>query len=139
MSTSNEKVSSNSKQIVSNIPESALSEQSISPESKKCFEQYQKIAANAVRERLVSKQKTVVSQQPATTTVSQAIVEMLEKMGVEYAFGVSGGAIAPMWHTLQHSAIEVLHFRHEAGAAFAATEAYFAKDKPVVVLSLIHI
>ena len=124
-----------SNEIVSDRSESALSEQSISPESKKCFEQYQKIATNAVKERLVSNHKTVVSQQPATTTVSQAIVEMLEKMGVEYAFGVSGGAIAPMWHTLQHSAIEVLHFRHEAGAAFAATEAYFAKDKPVVVFT----
>jgi acetolactate synthase-1/2/3 large subunit len=29
----------------------------------------------------------------------------------------------------------VLHFRHEAGAAFAATEAYFASDRPVVVFT----
>ena len=69
------------------------------------------------------------------TSVSQAIVKMLEDMGVKYAFGVSGGAIAPMWHALQHSAIKVLHFRHEAGAAFAATEAYFASDAPVVVFT----
>ncbi|WP_245587563.1 thiamine pyrophosphate-dependent enzyme [Cylindrospermum stagnale] len=53
---------------------------------------------------------------------------MLEEMGVQYAFGVSGGAIVPLWHALQHSSIRVLHFRHEAGAAFAATEAYFASD-----------
>ncbi len=69
------------------------------------------------------------------TSVSQAIVKMLEDMGVKYAFGVSGGAIAPMWHALQHSSIKVMHFRHEAGAAFAATEAYFASDDPVVVFT----
>ncbi|GAB1542269.1 acetolactate synthase large subunit [Scytonema sp. NUACC21] len=56
-------------------------------------------------------------------------------MGVQYAFGVSGGAIAPIWHALQHSSIKVLHFRHEAGAAFAATEAYFASGRPVVVFT----
>ncbi|MEO0845812.1 MAG: thiamine pyrophosphate-binding protein [Cyanobacteria bacterium J06648_1] len=70
-----------------------------------------------------------------TVSVSQAVVTMLEEMGVKYAFGVSGGAIAPMWHALQHSEIEVKHFRHEAGAAFAATEAYFASDEPVVVFT----
>ncbi|MEM7594030.1 MAG: thiamine pyrophosphate-binding protein, partial [Cyanobacteria bacterium P01_A01_bin.83] len=69
--------------------------------------------------------------------VSQAVVKMLEDMGVKHAFGVSGGAIAPMWHALQHSNIEVMHFRHEAGAAFAATEAYFASEDeaPVVIFT----
>ncbi|MEM8718722.1 MAG: thiamine pyrophosphate-dependent enzyme [Cyanobacteria bacterium P01_G01_bin.39] len=67
--------------------------------------------------------------------VSQAVVKMLEGMGVKHAFGVSGGAIAPMWHALQHSSIKVMHFRHEAGAAFSATEAYFANDEPVVVFT----
>jgi acetolactate synthase-1/2/3 large subunit len=66
-------------------------------------------------------------------SVASVIVKMLEEMGVQYAFGVSGGAIVPLWHALQHSSIQVLHFRHEAGAAFAATEAYFASDRPVVV------
>lgn len=68
-------------------------------------------------------------------SVASAIVKMLENMGVQYAFGISGGAIGPLWHTLQHSSIQVLHFRHEAGAAFAATEAYFASDRPVVVFA----
>ncbi|ARV62780.1 acetolactate synthase [Nostocales cyanobacterium HT-58-2] len=68
-------------------------------------------------------------------SVASIVVKMLEDMGVQYAFGVSGGAIAPMWHALQHSSIQVLHFRHEAGAAFAATEAYFASGRPVVVFT----
>jgi acetolactate synthase I/II/III large subunit len=73
--------------------------------------------------------------QPASVSVAEAVVKMLEEMGVQYAFGVSGGAIAPIWHALQHSSIRVLHFRHEAGAAFAATEAYFVSDRPVVVFT----
>jgi isopropylmalate/homocitrate/citramalate synthase len=68
---------------------------------------------------------------------------MLEDMGVQYAFGVSGGAIAsgggfriaPLWHALQHSDIRVLHIHHETGAAFAATEAYFASGCPVVAFT----
>ena len=68
-------------------------------------------------------------------TVAATVVKMLEDLGVLHAFGVSGGAIAPFWATLTHSSIEVLHFRHEAGAAFAATEAYFANGQPVVVFT----
>ena len=68
-------------------------------------------------------------------TVGEAIVKILEALGVHYAFGVSGGGIAPLWATLDRSKIEVLHFRHESGAAFAATEAYFASEYPVVVFT----
>lgn len=75
------------------------------------------------------------SQQGAPISVASAVVKMLEDMGVQYAFGVSGGAIAPLWHALQDSSIQVLHFRHEAGAAFAAVEAYFASGRPVVVFT----
>nr|WP_225894025.1 ScyA-related TPP-binding enzyme [Atlanticothrix silvestris] len=75
------------------------------------------------------------SQELESISVASAIVKMLEDLGVQYAFGVSGGAIAPIWHTLQHSSIKLRHFRHEAGAAFAATEAYFASGRPVVVFA----
>ncbi|MDZ8106387.1 MAG: ScyA-related TPP-binding enzyme [Nostoc sp. DedQUE12a] len=67
--------------------------------------------------------------------VAEAVVKILENLGVEYAFGLSGGAIAPLWAALHQSSIQMLHFRHEAGAAFAATEAYFASDRPVVVFT----
>lgn len=63
------------------------------------------------------------------------MVKILEDMGVQYAFGVSGGAIAPVWAALHQSSIQVLHFRHEAGAAFAAIEAHFASDRPVVIFT----
>ncbi|GAX38426.1 ScyA-related TPP-binding enzyme [Nodularia sp. NIES-3585] len=68
-------------------------------------------------------------------TVSQAVVKILEDLGVRRAFGVSGGAIAPFWATLTHSSIEVVHFRHEAGAAFAATEASLANGEPIAVFT----
>jgi len=68
-------------------------------------------------------------------SVAKTVVKMLVEMGVKYAFGVSGGAIAPLWAELQHSEIQVLHFRHEAGAAFAAVEASLASNRPVVVFS----
>ena len=74
-------------------------------------------------------------QQSAPVSVASLVVKMLEDMGVQYAFGVSGGAIAPLWAELQHSSLQVLHFRHEAGAAFAAVEAYFSSGRPVVVFT----
>jgi acetolactate synthase-1/2/3 large subunit len=54
---------------------------------------------------------------------------------VSHAFGVSGGAIASLWGALSASEIKVVHFRHETGAAFAAIEAYFATNAPVVVFT----
>ncbi|MEH2333324.1 scytonemin biosynthesis protein ScyA [Nostoc sp.] len=70
-----------------------------------------------------------------TLSVADAIAQMLENLGVSYAFGVAGGAMASLWGALSNSSIEVLNFRHEAGAAFAATEAYFASDRPTVVFT----
>jgi acetolactate synthase I/II/III large subunit len=75
----------------------------------------------------------IYSVQHTPVSIASVIVKMLEEIGVQYAFGVSGGAIVPLWHALQHSSIRVLHFRHESGAAFAATEAYFANGVPIVV------
>ncbi|MFB2972138.1 thiamine pyrophosphate-dependent enzyme [Aerosakkonema sp. BLCC-F183] len=71
----------------------------------------------------------------AGESVAEAVVKMLEGLGVKYAFGVSGGAIAPMWAALENSSIQVIHFRHESGATFAATEAYFASGDPVAVFT----
>jgi thiamine pyrophosphate-dependent acetolactate synthase large subunit-like protein len=68
-------------------------------------------------------------------TVSRAIVEALADLGVRHAFGVSGGAIAAFWAALSDSAIDVVHFRHETGAAFAAIEAHFVSNNPVVVFT----
>ncbi|MGJ5672200.1 MAG: ScyA-related TPP-binding enzyme [Nostochopsis sp.] len=75
------------------------------------------------------------SESSTSLLVAEAVVKVLEELGLLYAFGVSGGAIAPLWGALHNSSLQVLHFRHEAGAAFAATEAYFASDRPVVVFT----
>jgi len=69
------------------------------------------------------------------TTVAEGLVQHLADLGVEQAFGVSGGAIAMAYDALVESSIDVHHFRHEAGAAFAAAEAYFASGKPTVVFA----
>jgi thiamine pyrophosphate-dependent acetolactate synthase large subunit-like protein len=66
---------------------------------------------------------------------SEALAEFLTAVGVRYAFGVSGGAIAAIWGALSASDIKVVHFRHETGAAFAAIEAHFVTDAPVVVFA----
>lgn len=68
-------------------------------------------------------------------SIGEALVTMLENMGVQYAFGVSGGGIGPLWAMLEQSTIQVLHFRHETGAAFAAIESYFASGQPTVVFT----
>ena len=68
-------------------------------------------------------------------SVAETVVAMLRSLDVSAAFGVSGGAIAPIWAALSQSDIPVLHFRHESGAAFAAAESYFASGRPVVVFT----
>lgn len=78
---------------------------------------------------------------PSTTlqetqpTVAQALVATLVELGVEFAFGVFGGAIAPFCQALSQSPIRLIHCRHEAGAAFAAIEASLASGRPSVVVA----
>lgn len=75
------------------------------------------------------------NQSSASLTVAEAVVKMLEELGVSYAFGVAGGAMASLWGSLSNSLMQVLNFRHEGGAAFAAAEAYFATGRPAVVFT----
>ncbi len=77
----------------------------------------------------------VPRQESGESTVVAALVEHLASLGVEQAFGVSGGGIALFFDALTESRIKLRHFRHETGAAFAAAEAYFASKKPTVVFA----
>ncbi len=70
----------------------------------------------------------------APHTVAEAIAYGMRELGVVHACGVSGGAQALLWAALSKH-LDVLHFRHESGAAFAATEAYFAGNRPVAVFA----
>jgi len=68
-------------------------------------------------------------------TVSETLVNALVGMGVQYAFGIFGGGIAPFCQAVSDSPIRLLHCRHEAGAAFAAIEASLATGRPTVVIA----
>ncbi|WP_437912963.1 thiamine pyrophosphate-dependent enzyme [Sorangium sp. So ce302] len=69
-------------------------------------------------------------------TAAEGLVALLdEDLGVKQAFGVIGGNIACFYRALAKSSIEVLQCRHEAGAAFMATEASLAIDRPSIVFS----
>jgi acetolactate synthase-1/2/3 large subunit len=68
-------------------------------------------------------------------TISEALVNALAALGVEHAFGLFGGAIAPFCEALSRSPISIMHARHEGGAAFAAIEASLATGKLVVVFA----
>ena len=70
--------------------------------------------------------------EPTVETVADAIPAALSDMGVQQAFGVSGGAQALLWAGFT-KALDVTHFRHESGAAFAACEASIAGGHPVAV------
>lgn len=68
-------------------------------------------------------------------TVSEALVEALVALGVEHAFGVFGGGIAPFCQAVSQSSIRLIHCRHEASAAFAAIESSLASGRPAVVIA----
>ncbi|SHI48216.1 acetolactate synthase-1/2/3 large subunit [Malonomonas rubra DSM 5091] len=57
-------------------------------------------------------------------TLADLIVEQLEKLGVEYIFGVPGGSIEPLYNAMARSqragGLRPVVARHEAGAAFMA-------------------
>ncbi|MBU1364875.1 MAG: thiamine pyrophosphate-binding protein [Gammaproteobacteria bacterium] len=59
-----------------------------------------------------------------TPQVADLIVSYLEQMGIEYVFGVPGGAIEPLYNALARSSRRggprPMVARHEAGAAFMA-------------------
>ena len=52
------------------------------------------------------------------------LISYLEQLGVEYLFGVPGGAIEPLYNALARSerrgGVKSIVARHEAGAAFMA-------------------
>ncbi|HEX6276465.1 MAG TPA: thiamine pyrophosphate-binding protein, partial [Polyangiaceae bacterium] len=66
-------------------------------------------------------------------TISQVLCELLESLGVEQAFAIVGGGNAPFAEALLKSPIELIHARHEGGAAFAATEASMVSGRPTAV------
>ncbi len=63
-------------------------------------------------------------------SVAEAVARFAALAGVRYAYGVNGGAVAPFVAAVDKVGLELVHTRHESGAAFMATESFFADGAP---------
>lgn len=77
----------------------------------------------------------LVSLTSETPRLVDVLVEGLIELGVDKAFGIVGGAIAPFADAVRSSRMQSVHCRHESGAAFAATEASLRGVRPAAVYS----
>ncbi|MHC3437954.1 biosynthetic-type acetolactate synthase large subunit [Natrialbaceae archaeon A-gly3] len=69
------------------------------------------------------------------TSGAEAVVRALENAGVEYAFGVQGGAIMPVYDVLYDSDITHVTMAHEQGASHAADAYGIVAGEPGVCLA----
>jgi acetolactate synthase-1/2/3 large subunit len=69
-----------------------------------------------------------------TRKAAEVVVDLIEKQGVEYVFGLPGGAAIPIFDALVDSKIKLILVRHEQGAAHMADGYARATGKPGVVL-----
>lgn len=67
-------------------------------------------------------------------TGAQAIVDVIEQEGVDYIFGLPGGAAIPIFDALVDSTVRFVLTRHEQGAAHMADGFARSAGKPGVVL-----
>ena len=74
------------------------------------------------------------SMEPRVPTGAEKLIQCLEREGVEYIFGYSGGAAMPIFDALVDSDIKLILVRHEQGAAHMADGYARATGKPGVVL-----
>src|SRR4051812_9313617 len=75
-------------------------------------------------------------QTPAKKQINgaEALIKCLENFGVEYIFGLSGGAAMPIFDALVDSKIKLILVRHEQGATHMADGYARSTGKPGVVL-----
>ncbi len=69
------------------------------------------------------------------TTGAESVVRALENTGVEYLFGVQGGAIMPVYDALYDSELTHVTMAHEQGAAHAADAFGIVSGTPGVCLA----
>ncbi len=73
---------------------------------------------------------------PKILTGAQALVESLERVGVDVVFGIPGGAILPVYDPLgQSKLIRHILVRHEQGAGHAAQGYAMTSGKPGVCMA----
>ncbi|MBC8133875.1 MAG: biosynthetic-type acetolactate synthase large subunit [Deltaproteobacteria bacterium] len=70
----------------------------------------------------------------AVPTGAEKLIRCLEREGVEYVFGLSGGAAMPIFDALVDSKIKLILVRHEQGATHMADGYARATGRPGVVL-----
>jgi len=68
------------------------------------------------------------------STGAEVLIRCLEREGVRYIFGLSGGAAIPIFDALVDSKIELILVRHEQGATHMADGYARASGQPGVVL-----
>jgi acetolactate synthase-1/2/3 large subunit len=68
------------------------------------------------------------------TTGGEILIKCLEKEGVEYVFGYSGGAVMPVFDAIYDSKIKLILTRHEQGATHMADGYARTTRKPGIVL-----
>ena len=67
-------------------------------------------------------------------TAAERLIHCLEREGVEYVFGLSGGAAMPLFDALVDSKIKLVLVRHEQGGTHMADGYARATGRPGVVL-----
>jgi acetolactate synthase-1/2/3 large subunit len=67
-------------------------------------------------------------------TGAEIVVDIIQQQGVDYIFGLPGGAAIPIFDALVDSPIKLVLTRHEQGAAHMADGFARATGKPAVVL-----
>jgi len=75
-------------------------------------------------------------EEPApVTTGASSVVRALENAGVEFVFGVQGGAIMPVYDALYDSELSHVTMAHEQGAAHAADAYGYVTGRPGVCMA----
>jgi acetolactate synthase-1/2/3 large subunit len=69
------------------------------------------------------------------TTGAESVIRSLENAGVEYLFGVQGGAIMPVYDALFDSSMTHVTMAHEQGAAHAADAYGIVTGKPGICMA----
>jgi acetolactate synthase-1/2/3 large subunit len=75
------------------------------------------------------------SEPAPVTTGAQSVVRALENAGVEYLFGVQGGAIMPVYDALFDSSMTHVTMAHEQGAAHAADAYGIVTGEPGICMA----
>jgi acetolactate synthase-1/2/3 large subunit len=78
-------------------------------------------------------QKDGSTPEPKLRRVAEVLVDLIERQGVEFVFGIPGGATIPIFDALVDSSIRLIQTRHEQGATHMADGYARATGKPAVV------